>query len=133
MLGMVDDYYEFGLRNFPWSSRTGWLTRWRRGIRGIEYCALMEMAKEIARRSENDVHEEYLDSLAGFFRKAKKLLMAERRAMTLGPLAPYKCPDAEIQTMRVELFGENRRPGGAYALVMNQTEPLLLSVLREEG
>jgi len=122
-------FFQFGQRNHLWSDRNSWLIKWRRGIRGIEYCALMKLGEEIARRMADGAPADYVEELEDFFQRARKLLMAEKLFMAQGMLQPYKCPDPLLQNMRVELFGEERRPGGLYSALMERTESLLLACL----
>ncbi|MDH5478201.1 MAG: hypothetical protein OEY50_07700 [Nitrospinota bacterium] len=133
LLDLVEDFNQFGQSNFLWTRRNEWLIRWRRGIRGIEYCALMELAREVAYGSDNDIPGKYVERLAGFFGKAEKLLMAERMAMAQGSLELYKCVDSRLGAMRGELFGNKRRPGGEYVEILSETEALLLPLLKKGG
>ena len=44
----LEDLISFGMRNFLWFWRNRMLLQWRRGARGLEYCNLYIMVKEIA-------------------------------------------------------------------------------------
>ena len=43
----VNDLISLGIRNFLWFWRNSMLLQWRRGVRGLEYCTLYVMVKEL--------------------------------------------------------------------------------------
>ena len=44
----VDDLISLGIRSFLWFRRNPMLLQWRRGVRGLEYCTLYVMIKELS-------------------------------------------------------------------------------------
>ncbi|MCE5312869.1 MAG: BPL-N domain-containing protein [Nitrospiraceae bacterium] len=130
---------EFGLRNFLWFRRNSMLIQWRRGIRGLEYCTLYVMAKEIAalmRRiseSEQALFELEINAatklLADFILDAKRLLYLERLQMQQGLITYEKCPCAITQQMRVELFGSAKSHGGRFREVAAALDSIIFKLL----
>ncbi|MBI5049471.1 MAG: hypothetical protein HZC11_01000, partial [Nitrospirae bacterium] len=94
----VSDLISLGKRNFLWFWRNPILLHWRRGVRGLEYCTLYVMIKEIAEilkdhnascvmhnKSKNDFSSLITDYasrirklLIPFTEKSRRLLLSER-------------------------------------------------------
>ncbi|MCI0468902.1 MAG: BPL-N domain-containing protein, partial [Nitrospirae bacterium] len=107
----VEELISLGIRNFLWFWRNPLLLQWRRGVRGLEYCALHVMIKEIARILSADKAaynfkkvENQLDAikklLLSFAGKAERLLIMERLAMCKSHITYRECEDHEIKKIR---------------------------------
>ena len=118
----VDDVISLGIRNFLWFWRNPMLLQWRRGVRGLEYCTLYVMIKELSgfirlRRSQLSAGDkEKLQSikklLIPFTEKAKQLLILERHEIQNGHITYERCDNPEIQKIKnraFRKFKESRR------------------------
>lgn len=141
----VTDLIILGMRNFLWFWRNSMLLQWRRGVRGLEYCTLYVMIKEIAeilKTQDTEIEiqdtEKSLRKIKGllipFVEKAKRLLILERFAMQSGHITYERCDDPEIQKIRTELFSSSKRHGGLFKKLIDEIDNLLyLLITREEG
>ncbi len=141
----VTDLIILGMRNFLWFWRNSMLLQWRRGVRGLEYCTLYVMIKEImetlkTQNTEIEIHdtEKSLRKIKGllipFVGKAKRLLILERFAIQSGHITYERCGDPEIQKIRTELFSSSKRHGGLFKKLIDEIDNLLyLLITREEG
>ena len=134
--GLIDH----GLRNFLWFWRNSMLLQWRRGVRGLEYCTLYIMIKELAellrrqrtedRGQKTDEKLEHIrELLIPFVNKAKRLLMLERFAMLNGHITYEKCDDPEIRTLREELFSRSKSHGGRFKELIDEIDGYLYELL----
>ncbi len=132
----VTDLIAFGERNFLWFWRNPILLQWRRGVRGLEYCTLYVMMKEIAEIAKDQdcrgvlqytPTEKIKDLLIQFTEKAKRLLILERHALQKGPITYERCEDPEIQKIRAELFSESKSHGGMFKELIDEIDHLLFS------
>ncbi|MBI5195037.1 MAG: hypothetical protein HZA10_01805 [Nitrospirae bacterium] len=153
------EFISFGERNFLWFWRNPMLLQWRRGIRGLEYCTLFVMIKEIVERlmdrkalcvmgyelKEKDTSRvtRYVlrikKLLIPFIEKSKQLLIMERHALQNGQLSPISpplleggrkgCNDSEIQKIRTELFSDTKSHGGEFKKLIDEVDNLLFSLL----
>ena len=138
----VTDLIILGMRNFLWFWRNSMLLQWRRGVRGLEYCTLYVMIKEIAetlktQNTEIDTEKslrKIKELLIPFMEKAKRLLILERFAIQSGHITYERCDDPEIQKIRTELFSSSKRHGGLFKKLIDEIDNLLyLLITREEG
>jgi len=141
----VTDLIILGMRNFLWFWRNSMLLQWRRGVRGLEYCTLYVMIKEITetlktQKTEIEIHdtEKSLRKIKGllipFVGKAKRLLILERFAIQSGHITYERCGDPEIRKIRTELFSSSKRHGGLFKKLIDEIDNLLyLLITREEG
>lgn len=130
-----------GERNFLWFRRNPMLLQWRRGVRGLEYCTLHIMMKEIAeimrRRKTEDGQgtDETLERIRGllipFVKKAERLLLLERHAMQNGRITYEQCDDPEVQTIREEMFSHSKSHGGMFKKLLDEIDGLLYKILTE--
>lgn len=137
-----------GIRNFLWFWRNPMLLQWRRGVRGLEYCTLYVMMKEIEKLSNGSGASPVADSSAAgydssiresvirlrkvlvpFIEKAGHLLILERKAMQNWPITYEKCDDPVIREMRTELFSNSKSHGGLFKTVIDEVDALLCSLL----
>jgi Biotin-protein ligase, N terminal len=134
--GLID----LGLRNFLWFWRNPLLLQWRRGVRGLEYCTLYVMLREIAEflgRQGGKREIPGLDKnltrirelLLPFVEKATRLLMRERLAMQYSHITFERCDDPEIQMIREELFARSKSHGGLFKELIDEVDRLLYSVV----
>jgi len=135
----VEELIAFGIRNFLWFWRKPMLLQWRRGVRGLEYCTLYVMIKEIAKilkskNTENRIQNTDLNKikelLIPFTENAKQLLMLERYAMQNGHITYEKCDDPKIQEMRIELFGNSKSHGGLFKKLLDEVDKILYILLK---
>ena len=112
------------------------LLQWRRGVRGLEYCTLYVMIKEITetlktQNTEIEIHNtekslcKIKELLILFVSKAKRLLILERFAMQSGHITYERCGDPEIQKLRTELFSSSKRHGGLFKKLIDEIDNLL--------
>ena len=134
--GIID----LGLRNFLWFWKNHMLLQWRRGVRGLEYCTLYIMIREISALAQTcppekiayveDRIKEISGPLVYFSGKAKRLLILERLAMQKNHITYEKCDDTEIRALREELFSASKSHGGLFKKVVDDMDSLLYSLLR---
>lgn len=139
----VADLIDLGQRNFLWFWRNPLLLQWRRGVRGLEYCTLYSMVKELANLMAfqgRAVHAAgtfgKLERVRDFADKAKQLLVRERYAMQNAHITYERCDDPEIQALREELFSRSKSHGGLFKEILDDLDLLLYDVLicyRREG
>ena len=133
----VDDLINLGIRNFLWFWRNPMLLQWRRGVRGLEYCTLYVMIKELSSFSGqlSAIDKEKLQSikklLIPFTEKAKQLLILERHAMQNGHITYEKCGDPEMQKIRTELFGNSKSYGGLFKTLINDLDGILYFLIKQ--
>lgn len=128
----------FGRRNFLWFWRNPMLLQWRRGVRGLEYCTVPVMLKEIAGIVKSGCADESCfaasisrikDLLMPFVEKSKLLLTLERHAMLNGPITYESCDNTEIRGLRSELFGNAKSHGGLFKELIDEVDALLFTLL----
>jgi hypothetical protein len=135
LLKEVEELIDFGLRNLLWFWRTPMLLQWRRGVRGLEYCTLYIMIKEITeimRKQNSEVDDIDLkrikELLIPFIEKAKTLLFLERQAMHYEHITYEKCVNPVIQQMRLELFGNLKSHGGLFKHLIDKIDKILFKL-----
>ncbi len=137
---MIDGLIELGVRNFLWFRRNPMLLQWRRGVRGLEFCALSVMVHEIAAHLERktglstvpDVVRriERIQSRARpFAEKAEELLLRERLAMQNEHITYDRCQDPTIVSLRDELFSRAKSHGGIFKELIDEIDDLLYQML----
>lgn len=139
----VTDLISLGERNFLWFWRNPMLLQWRRGVRGLEYCTLYVMVREIAEilRNSNELPvtgngsiEERLVRIEGmllpFVEKAKRLLLLERYALQDDHITYERCDDPEIQGIRAGLFSRSKSYGGLFKELIDEIDRLLFLLIR---
>lgn len=133
----VADLIDVGIRNFLWFWRNPMLLQWRRGVRGLEYCTLYVMIKELSAFSsqlsaeDKEKLEEIKKLLLPFVDKAKRLLTMERFAMQNSHITYEKCDDPEIQKIRNELFGNSKSYGGMFKKLADRIDGFLYSLITD--
>ena len=145
----VNDLISLGIRNFLWFWRNSMLLQWRRGVRGLEYCTLYVMVKELSAlsgqlsgRDKEKLHR-IKKLLMPFTEKAKQLLILERHAMQNGHLTPLSPPltrggieggyDPEVQKLRTALFGDSKSHGGLFKKLIDETDKLLYALIKMQS
>ncbi|MBI4653857.1 MAG: hypothetical protein HY752_02535 [Nitrospirae bacterium] len=139
----VDELISLGERNFLWFWRNPMLLQWRRGVRGLEYCTLYVMIKEIAEilkkgQGARDKGQEKLgdslkktkELLMPFVDKAKHLLILERHAIQKGYITYEECNDSEITKIRIELFGNSKSHRGLFKKLIDKVDNLLYILIK---
>ncbi len=139
LLRYCSEIIEFGIRNFLWFWRTPMLLQWRRGVRGLEYCTLYIMAKELASLEEDlsrkipdykvDIAIDLLNDFFNFKEKVLRLLMLEREAMQRGMITYEYSDSPEILALRKELFGDNKSYGGKFKGFLDQIDSIIYQSL----
>ena len=109
-------------------------------MRGLEYCTLSVMMKELAealRAGAASCTSSDLERIRGlllpFADKAKRLLLMERYAMQNGHITYEKCDDPVIQSIREELFSRSKSYGGLFKRLLDEIDGSLFRVLTETG
>jgi len=131
----TEDLISLGSRNFLWFWRNPMLLQWRRGVRGLEYCTLYGMIKELSAIShqlsakEKETLQKIKKMLIPFTKKAKRLLILERHAMQNGHITYERCDDPEIQKIRTELFGDSKSHGGLFKELIDKIDSVLYLLL----
>lgn len=141
----VADLICLGMRNFLWFWRNSMLLQWRRGVRGLEYCTLYIMMKEISEiiRLEkyhllrDDERKQRLKEglsalrslLIPFIDESKRLLVLERLAMQNGHITYDRCEDPEIGKIRRELFSNSKSHGGLFKQLIGEIDKVLFMVM----
>jgi glutamine amidotransferase-like uncharacterized protein len=134
----VDELISLGTRNFLWFWRNPMLLQWRRGVRGLEYCTLYVMIKEIAGlvragAADGDFGER-IDCLGSllkpFVDDAMRLLIMERLAMQNGHITYEKCDEPEIKEIRTRLFSNSKSHGGLFKELIDEIDGVLFSLLK---
>ena len=124
------------------------LLQWRRGVRGLEYCTLYVMIRELSVVShqlpagDKEKLQRIKKLLMPFTKKAKQLLLLERHAMQNGHITPLIPPllrggwggyDPAIQKIRIELFGDSKSHGGLFKNLIDETDKLLYALIKMEA
>lgn len=138
----VTGIIDLGIRNFLWFWRNPMLLQWRRGVRGLEYCTLIIMVREIAERigslpnDKNSGLENNLKEVGGqlayFSEKAQRLLILERLAMQNGHITYERCDDPEMQKIREELFSSSKSYGGLFKEIIDSIDDILYMLIKQE-
>lgn len=138
----VSEIIALGQRSFLWFWRKPMLLQWRRGVRGLEYCTLYVLIREIALLANEDpgAVSQLGDKLASikntllpFAERAKELLIMERFAMQNGHITYEKCDDPVINEIRNELFSTSKSYGGVFKKLLDDVDDLLYLLLSEEN
>ena len=116
------------------------LLQWRRGVRGLEYCTLHALIKEISGITGNsnmvnvmvnDYASRIKELLIPFVEKAKRLLCLERNALQNGHITYEKCDDPDIREIRTELFLNSKSYGGLFKELIDEVDSLLYLLLKQ--
>lgn len=119
------------------------LLQWRRGVRGLEYCTLYIMIREIAeimRMKKAPLAGDFKSRierglgaarslLNPFIKDAKRLLIMERSALQNGHITYDRCEDPEIKKIRTELFSHSKSYGGLFKDVINEIDRVLFMLI----
>ncbi len=150
LLALCSDLISLGERNFLWFWRNSMLLQWRRGVRGLEYCTLYVLIKEIAetvrkrksvkmrkrgsreacKLSFDDSLDNIRNLLVPFVEKAERLLVLERQTMQRGYITYERCDDSEIKALRAELFSEAKSHGGMFKRLIDEIDELLFLLIK---
>ncbi len=139
----VEELISLGMRNFLWFWRNPMLLQWRRGIRGLEYCTLFIMIREIAevmRMKKAPLDGDFISRLERglgvarslldpFIKDAKRLLIMERSALQSGHITYDRCEDSEIRKIRTELFSHSKSYGGLFKDLLNEIDLVLFMLI----
>ena len=134
----VENLIGLGEQNQLWSWRTPLLLQWRRGVRGLEYCTLAVLVREIAERLGNQAGgvpeingrlQRIKTLLLPFAEKAGRLLLLERQAMQGAHITYERCDDPDVQALRDELFSRSKSYGGLFKELLDEIDALLYEVL----
>jgi len=136
MESSVDELMALGMRNFLWFRKDRLLLQWRRGVRGLEYCTLYAMIKEISGCAPGrNIDESRLlhirDLLVCFIDKAKRLLVLERHALQNGHITYERCDDPVITGIRTELFSGSKSHGGLFKELLDAVDSFLYPLFPE--
>jgi len=129
---------ETGERNLLWRWRNDYLTQWRRGVRGLEFCALYVVAREIGRLIDRNpaglsqLGDEMGNAetlMARFAADAARLLFMERIELQRGRMTFRDCADPEIAALRERLFSKSKSHGGEFKELLDAMDGILLKLL----
>ena len=132
---------KLGEQNFLWRWRTPYLIQWRRGVRGLEFCTLYVVTRELAVRLTGSLSlspeiearvREVAPLIADFAAQAAQLLLSERFALQSGQLTFKHCNDPAITAMRDRLFSRSKSHGGMFKTLLDLLDSILLALLRSE-
>ena len=131
LLKEVEEIIDFGLRNLLWFWRTPVLLQWRRGVRGLEYCTLYNMLKEMSAHHQTEGEEliELLHLVQTFKIKAIRLLILERLEMQKGIINYKNSGNREVQQLRSELFGKTKHYGGLFKELIDKIDMIVFKSL----
>lgn len=139
LLTLCSDLISLGERNFLWYWRNPMLLQWRRGVRGLEYCTLYVMVREVVQKCRSAEVQEcekrinmIKDLIIPFTEKAKRLLVLERYAMQKSHITYERCEDPEIKALRAELFSESKSHGGIFRELIAEIDGLLYSLIKQK-
>ncbi len=129
----VTGLIELGKRNFLWYWRHPLLLQWRRGVRGLEYCTLSVLVRELQEirkkrewPSGSDAGQERIRTLAMEFEaKARELLVRERFALQQSHITYERCDDPQVQALRDVLFSRSKSHGGLFKVLVDEIDRLL--------
>ena len=132
----ASDLIDLGIRNFLWFWRNPLLLQWRRGVRGLEYCTLYVMIRQITVLLDSSIDPKIGKSIKGlkkrllpFLRKAEELLIRERIALQQGHITYECCNDAAIQTLREDLFSKSKSYGGRFKELLDEIDSIVYRLL----
>jgi hypothetical protein len=139
LYGQCSEIIDFGLRNFLWFWRTPMIIQWRRGVRGLEYCTLYALTKELIEQQLNLMYKgkskgvvycppSLLSYCSDFKEKAIHLLMLEKKAIERGMITYEYSDDPEIQALRKELFGNSKSHGGLFKQFIDEIDSILFAL-----
>jgi putative intracellular protease/amidase len=136
----VEELILLGMRNFLWFWRNPMLLQWRRGVRGLEYCTLHVLIKEIAvmvralaAAGDTGKRLNRIGALLGVFvDEAVRLLVMERLAMQNGHITYERCDDPEIKEIRTKLFSNSKSHGGLFKELLDEIDAVLFSLLSQK-
>jgi len=140
----VNGLIDLGYRNFLWFRRGPMLLQWRRGVRGLEYCTLSVLIKEIvflfkglqvgsSTSGLDQGIERIRHQLLPFVKKASRLLVLERIALQNGHITYEQCDDPVIKAMRDELFSRAKSHGGLFKELLDDVDRALYVVMTEHA
>lgn len=131
LLAPLEELHKFGERNFLWFKR-GWIVQWRRGVRGLEYFTLYEMAKALSGGEfENKDIQNLKGQIEDFTAEARKLLMLERIALQKGEQLSFsRAALSDIQSIRMKLFSNAKSHGGKFKEILDKLDTLLFQKLK---
>jgi len=141
LLKEVEELINFGIRNFLWFWRTPMLLQWRRGVRGLEYCTLYVMIREIAELIEmggegleiENSSRRIMGLLMPFIEDARRLLVMERYAMQNGHITYERCDDPKVQEIRKRLFGDSKSHGGMFKDLIDEVDDFLYYLISRDS
>jgi len=126
--------FEFGLRNFLWFRR-GPLVQWRRGVRGLEYFTLYELARELSELGKDSSPEALAlaREVEDFGGKACELLTLERQAIGRGePITFANASGRRMAELRADLFSRSKSHGGRFRSILTTMGSLLFTALKKD-
>ena len=123
-----------------WHWRTPWVLQWKRGVRGLEYCTLANMAVSIAEHLGQRFAENVpaplvkeLHHLAGIFAafrvRAEELLRKEHSAIQQGLISFDTSDDPALQDLRRALFGSAKSHGGEFKALLDEIDVFLYHLM----
>ena len=117
--------FQFGIKKELWFIR-GPIIRWKRGVRGLEYFALISMIAHLGDTHDNDTHE-LAREMEDFATRAMELLELEHEAIVKGQSISFrKSTTPRMKELREELFSLKKSHGGIFREILMELDHLLL-------
>ena len=141
---VMEEFLQFGQKNFLWYWYKPWMLRWRKGIRGFHYFTLYLLIKEVNKylyRNTTFVSpdlvicplEMLVKACLPFLERAKYLLLKERYWLNIKPLSLISTNIKELNTLRQELFGRTPAYGGEFKKILFYIDKILVPFLKAEA
>ncbi len=133
------DLIRLGQRLFLWRFRSDFLLHWRRGVRGLEFCTLFVITREIADLCAEQTKwaqsvcaelEETVEWMRVFSHKSKELLTREALLMQQERINFRHCNDVRVVSLREELFSNQKSHGGLFKRLLDRLDAILFVLLR---
>ncbi len=131
---------DIGTRNFLWRWRNPYLIQWRRGVRGLEFCTLYVLTREISRllsrnsklaQSLSPEIEEATAMMKSFTNDAAELLLMERIELQTGRITFKDCSNPEVAALRENLFSKSKSHGGRFKELLDVLDNILFLMYKQ--
>jgi len=116
-----------------WHWRTPWVLQWKRGVRGLEYCTLtniaVSVAEQLGQSFAEDVPSPFVvelqrlsENFAAFRIRAEELLRKEHAALQQGLISYDTSDDPALQDLRRLIFGSAKSHGGEFKTLLDEID-----------
>ncbi len=125
--------FEFGISNFLWFERgqPGELIQWRRGVRGLEYFTLLELARELSLCPVKEKLAALEQEAREFVGSAQELLRLEAGAIRRGERITFsEASGPDMKKLREHLFGGGKSHGGRFKELLDKMDAILYGCMK---